>query len=276
MGWILWSLWAFLAILVAMMLLSFALAAVLNTALATDPFAALPTLMGTVAAACGLVILEIVGLGLYLAGFVPLYGGRQEYGARHARNMEWSLICLIVTAVLFVAQSAVPINTFLFLPGTTTVTDAATAELALAALAVLRAALTAAAGLTLLFGVYAFADAAGIRRLVLALILGVAGSVVGSVLTIVGLYTLRPSEYGTMTIASALGGTGVGLIAMVLFTLVYRETLARLRSGAIPPALPPRPVLPPPYYYVPYAVPWAPPPAAPPAPPPPPSPPPQP
>lgn len=273
MGWVQWSLWIFLAALVATVLVSVILASVLSEALTTNPFAALPRLMGAVAALCGLVILEIAGLALYLAGFTPMYGGRQEYGPRHAREMDWSLVCFIVTAVLYIAQSAVPSNTFVFLPGASTIADASTAGLTLAALAVLRAAFTATAGLALLFGVYAFADAGGIRRLLLALVLGIAGSVVGSVVTIVGLYTLPPSEYGTMLIAGALGGTGVGLIALVLYVLVYRDVAARLRSGAIPPVLPPRPMFPPPYYYPAYAVPWAPPPAAPSAPPPPPSPP---
>lgn len=275
-GWIQSSLWAFLALHIATILLSVGLASVISTTLSTDPFAAFPSLMGLLYVACGLVILMIVGFALFLAGLGPLYAGRREYGARHARNMGWSLGCFIATAVCYVAQSAVSSNSLTFLPPTATVSSSATIGLALAAGGVLRALFSAFAGLTLLFGIYAFADAAGARRLILALILGIVGSVAGSVISIVGLYTLAPSQYGPVLIANALGGTGVGLIAMVLYFLVYREISGRLRSGAIPAALPPRPPIPWPYYYPPYPYRSASPPAAPASPPPPPPSPPQP
>lgn len=273
LGWVQWSLYVFLGLLVATLLLSVAIAGLVGTAYTLDPVTLLPSLLGVLAAACGLVILEIVGLVLYCVGFGYMYGGRREFGVRHARHMDWSLVFFIVTAVLFAAQSALPSTSASFVTGAPALVNPSMIGLILAASAVLRALDTGFAGLTLLFGAYAFADAGGARRLVVALILGVAGSVVGSVVTIVGLYTLPASEYGTMIIAGALGGTGVGAISLLLYLLAYREILGRLRSGAIPAALPLRPPMPWPYY-APYPYPWAPPPTAPVSPPPPPSPPP--
>src|SRR3989304_5166503 len=118
---------------------------------------------------------------------------------------------------------------------------------------------------------------------VIALIVGVAAGVAALVANVFVLYTVpiptRPQDFSVLLVVPSVVGSGISLISVGLWYVVYRSVLDRFRRGELQ-AIPPVPMYPMPYaqpyapYYPPPYVPA--PPPQPPAQPPPPNPPPNP
>jgi len=288
-GGVKWSLVAFVIYLVYLtvgILVAIYAYTVLSNLNPTDPFAFFSAIAGLLIASIVSVILGICVLVFYFIGLGYLYGGRNEMGPAHARNLKFALALAIVALSLdltgrivsyVIASSAFQFDFFsgriTFNPNALYLGVAVSTSVGIVV-----AALVAA---TLVLSIRALAKpthspllyaAAGIGTATP----GIAGALAllqlpGIVQTIEDLIDSGPFGGFTgfpldasMGIPAVVMG-GLGLLAGILYFFVYRNVAERLRTGELKPVLPPpTPMSPWGAPMAPY--PYAPAPAAPPAP----------
>ncbi len=265
-GWMSWGMVLQLATSVLGSAMAIILVMTLGSFAFTSP-AALTALAAVFALACGLLIVEIAVVVLYLIGFHGMYAGRREYGPEQDRNMERALV-FVILAIVFVAVQAV--SPFTIVLGGLANPASTTLTLGVVLVAV-ETASALMAGLALMTAVSVFADGGQKTRLLIGMILGALGAFAGTIISLIGAYVggAQGSSLETL-IASSLAGSGTSAISLFVFFLVYREVRRKLEMGVIAPAVP---LFPPvwPYFFPPYPYPTAPapaPPATPPSPPP--------
>lgn len=234
LGIIGWALRIQLVAVVATGITLAALAIVIGPAL-VNPSGFLTSVLGIVAAVCGIELGQVAVGVIFLVGFVDVHAGRHEYGLEHARAIDRATIALIVFAVLTVSGTAFSVSMNLLAPTTGIPAESfLTGNLVLAPLGAL------VAGFTLYYAVRAVADESERGRLRGALVLGVAGAVAGPVL--LGFATAAAprdlSSIVTGLLASAVAGDGICALSLLLFVLVFREIRRNLVEGRPSPALP--------------------------------------
>lgn len=212
-----------------------ALALLLGPAL-LNPAAFLSSLVGVLAAACGIELGEVVMASVFLAGFHQIHAGRHEYGLPHARAVDRALAYLIVFAVLGMAATGYTLASSFFAPAVPGVPAASllVGNVLLAPLGALFA------GLTLLDSARALAEPTQARRLRVALILGLAGAAAGPLLSAFATAP-RPVYLSAVVnglLVSAIAGEGVAAISLLLFALALREVRRALLAGRPAPVLP--------------------------------------
>jgi len=218
----------------------------------------LGTLIGLVAVACTLIILELIGLILGLLAVIALHQGRNEFAPEHGKRLDKALIALaigislpIVGEVASTATTAAGIGGIGGLVPATTLTAAAvTAAFGISGAVFL--------GLFLLWAVELLNTPEGKTRGLIALVLGALAGVASfsaSAILMVAVPVLTdPASFYLLMIPSILGGV-LSIISIILWYLLYRGILGRFKSGELRPA-PPMPMYAvpyPPMYMPPYA-----------------------
>jgi len=236
----------------------------------------LASLLWTIIAAILSGIIGLLTLIFYFIGFGYLYGGRNEFGPTHARNLQIALVLAIVALVMYIASVVVGFiasaSVFSWTGGAVTINSGA---------------LYLSAALGIVMGIVVSALVAAhlvlsIRSLVRPerqMMLNVAAALGTATPGIAGaLVLLQMSRYleilqgwvdqqgggfffGTPPIDASFGIPSVvsavlSVVTILLFVLLYREVGVRIRMGELKPILPtpilppswmPGPVVPPPY-----------------------------
>ena len=222
-----------------------------------SPSQFLSSFVGVLAAVCGIELAEVAMAAVFLTGFHQVHSGRYEYGLTHAHSVDRALVYLAVFAVLGAAGGVVTVAGSILFPPIPEIPVASlfVGNVVLAPLSALFA------GLTLVESARAIAKPAPLRRLRMALILGVAGAIAGPLLNA---FAMAPGPQYVSAIVdgllvSAIAGDGVAAISLLLFVLAFREIRKALLAGRPAPVLPryppmypygwvPVPVSPPPAY----------------------------
>lgn len=234
LGIIRWALIIQLLAVVATGVTLAALAIVLGPAL-VNPSGFLTSVLGIVAAVCGIQFAQIGVGALFFAGFVDVHAGRHEYGLAHVRAVDRATLGLVVfTAVTLFATGFTVSMSFLAPSSGIPAESYLTGNLVLAPIEAL------VAGLTLYYTIRFVADDAQARRLRGAVILGVAGAAVGPVLLLFAT-AVNPHDLSAVVtglLASAVAGDGMCALSLLLFALLYREVRRSLLAGRPAPVLP--------------------------------------
>lgn len=211
-----------------------ALAIVIGPAL-VNPSGFLTSVLGIVAAVCGIELGQAAVSVLFLVGFVDVHAGRHEYGLDQARAIDRATIALALFAAVTVFATASSVSMSLFAPTIGIPAESfLTGNLALAPLGAL------VAGFTLYYSVRAVADEGEVRRLRAAVVLGVAGAVAGPVLLGFAI-SANPRDVSAVVtglLSSAVAGDGICALSLGLFVLLFREIRRNLVKGRPAPALP--------------------------------------
>lgn len=181
-----------------------------------------------------LVVLSLASGIVYCVGLMGLYGDREELGHDHAASVRRVRIWLGVTFVLVVAGLVVPSLTgpFVALPGIGYAPPEWSWSLGVT-LAGLRAIF---AGLVLYYAVQGLAEEAERVRLLLGMVLGVAGAVLWAGLAAYAAGIPGPSIASLIPfLAGILAGLGTSAISLGLFLSVYREVRRTLGPPGRPP-----------------------------------------
>ncbi len=234
MGIIGWALLIQLAAVVATGVTLAALAIVIGPAL-VNPSGFLTSVLGIVAAVCGIELGQVAVGVIFLVGFVDVHAGRHEYGLEHARAIDRATIALVLFAALTAFGTAFSLSMNFLAPSTGIPAESfLTGNLVLAPLGAL------VAGFTLYYAVRAVADEGEVRRLRAAVVLGVSGAVAGPVLLgfAIAANPRDVSAIVTGLLASAVGGDGICALSLALFVLLFREIRRNLVNGTPAPTLP--------------------------------------
>lgn len=211
-----------------------AVAIVLGPAL-VNPSGFLSSVLGIVAAVCGIELGQVAVGVIYLVGFADLHAGRHEYGLAHARAIDRATVCLVIFAALTVFATGFSVSMNLFGPSTGVPAESfLTGNLVLAPIGAF------VAGLSLYYAVRAVADEVELRRLRIAVALGVAGSIIGPVLLAFSV-SMNPRDVSSIVtglLASAVAGDGICAISLLLIVVLFREVRQNLVAGRPAPALP--------------------------------------
>lgn len=202
----------------------------------TNPAAVTSSLIGALAAVCGVLTTEMVMVVLFLVGFYNLHAGRHEYGLQQERSLERALVFFIIFIVMSLVsfaysafssllQTGIPVTGGSLLVGGNIVFGPIAAFFA---------------GLTLFYMARVLAEPHQEGRLRVAVVLGVAGAVAGPALLIVAGAT-NPTDlpaYTSGLLASAIAGQGISALSLLLFALVFSEVRRNLQAGKPMPVLP--------------------------------------
>ncbi len=236
LGLMSWALTIQLGSVVAIGVTYAVLAALLPSAL-TNPTGLLPSVLGIVAAICGIVLGELAMGILFLVGFVDVHKGRNEYGLAHARSIDRATACIAAFAALTAFSTIYSISANFFPPPPAVVPMASllAGNLILSPLGAL------VAGLGLHYVVRSLVEKGERGRVRAAIALGVAGSAIGPVLLAfpAALNPTQVSGVVTGMLASAVAGDGLCALSLLLFVLVLREVRRNLVAGTPAPSLPP-------------------------------------
>lgn len=204
--------------------------------------------IGILAGGCALIIVELIGLIFGLLGLISVHKGRAEFPPEHGKMLDRATIALVVGIILPIIGSFYTTLAGVGLggnivPATTLGEAAITSGLGIVGSVLI--------GLFLMWLVESMNSPAGKQRALIALILGVVSGVIALVIDIVVFATMpavvtQPQNFIGYLIAPAIVGGAVSVISVVLWYLVYREVLARFKTGEVRPA-PPMPMYPPPY-----------------------------
>ncbi len=213
-----------------------------------------------------LYLLGVVAVIFFLSGLSRLHEGRDEYGPAHARNVEYVVIFVVIAFVMSVSSATFNLPFGIF----GSVSTAALASILVSGgLAAIRGLFV---GLAFLYAGRALVRPEDRELLMYALIALVVGPAVGSGALALLVQSNPPSALPTGFVALGVEA-GIELLAFAVLYRVYSRTVARIRSGELPPLYRPVPFVPfvPPYtpywappYYPSYPVQPAPPPPAPP------------
>ncbi len=228
--------------------------------------------VGILVGACSLLIVELIGLIFGLLGLISVHHGRNEFPPEHGKLLDRATIALVVGIILPIIGSFYTTLAGVGLggnivPATTLAEAGITSGLGIVGSVLI--------GLFLMWLVESMNTPAGKQRALIALILGVVSGIIALVIDVAVFVAMpavvtRPQDFIGYLILPAIAGGAVSVISIVLWYMVYREVLARFKTGEVRPA-PPMPMYPPPYPgFAPPYVPAAPyyPPPQPPAPPP--------
>ena len=197
------------------------------------------------------VVFGILVLVFYFIGLGYLYGGRNEFGPAHARNVRLSLYLVITAIAVFVAGGVasfiISFSSFTF--GSPQI-NAGAIYLSVAVGAVVGVVVAALVAAALVLSARALARPDHHTLLYAAAGLGTATpGIVGAVTLFLLADYIRAIQslqggFGAPSFDPGLGypsvvGAVLGLITFVLYLLVYRDIGARLRSGTLNPVLPP-------------------------------------
>lgn len=235
----------------------------------TDPFALLGFMAIALAFSCAAGIIGFVGLILFVVGYYYTHEGRDEYGPLHTREIDRSLIYLVVALVMAIVASVGgygsvfsgfgPITPILLIGG---------------AFGAVRGLFV---GILIITLVKVFLEKGDRDQGWIGTALLTASPAVVGIALVVAFLPIGQFS-GVELLSTFLGVAAVAaameLVAFVLFFRIYSKVLRRIRSGEFPPIVRPplmySPYYPPPVYYPPYPVyPETPPPAQPPGNPPP-------
>ncbi len=234
-GLVRWALLLQLAMVVATGVTLAALALLLGPAL-LNPGGLLGAFVGIIAAVCGIELGQIGTAVLFVVGYIDLRAGRHEYVLDHARSIARATVCFVLFAFVSLFSLTDSISVSLFAGGTQPVPTEAflTGNLVLSPLGAFLA------GLGLYFVARALADPALVRRLRLALVLGVAGAVAGPVLLAFATAATPGDLTAVVTglLASAIAGDGIGALSLLIFAVAFRALKRDLAAGPPSPALP--------------------------------------
>jgi hypothetical protein len=227
-------------------------------------------LIGLLAAVCGLLVIELIGLVYGLLGVMAIHRGRMEFGPEHGKNLDRATIALVIGIILPIVGSSATAVTGAGLGGVGGLVPARTIGAAAVStgLAIGGSALI---GLFLLWSVDALNTPEGKKRGLIALLLGVISGVAVLSTDVVLLLTMPPGgtaqSWIVYLLVPAIVGAAISMASIALWYLTYRGVLERFRTGELRPA-PPAPMYPmpyPPMYAPPYGpAPYYPPPVAPP------------
>ncbi len=246
-GCLFWALAFGLAIVLLMLISSIAVVPSFYGAIreGRDPGSLVFSLVSQAALICASIVCGIAVVVFSLAGFYDVYRGRREYGPVQAdavRRARSYLVLTILFLLVFVALPRYP-SMIVGLPD-----KIAVAPLSALVARVFVVGLTALfAGLTLSETVYGVADASQRSRLTIAIGLGIAGAVVGSLIGLIGVFATTIDQLVLAIVSGAITGEGTLAVSLLLFFLVFREIrddleAGRVEVGANPPGEAPHPV----------------------------------
>ncbi len=226
-----------------------------------DP-ALVGTILGVVAAGCGLLIIELVGAIMGLLGLIAINRGKMEFGPEHSQRVDRGVIALVVGIILPIIGGVV-VGTLGAAGGLGSIVPSMN-PIAASASAAIGIAGTILVGLFLLWTVEKLVTPDKRRLGIIALVLGVVAGVAAAVTQLVVLYTVplptRPQDFSFLFVVPSAVGGGISTISVALWYMMYRSVSDRFKRGELQP-IPPTPMYPPPYAQ-PYA-PYYPPPYAP-------------
>ena len=225
-----------------------------------DPARLVASAISFLAVAVVLGLLGLLVLVFYLLGFGYLYGGRNEFGPTHARNVRLALYLLIAALIVEIAGAVVgfalgtaAVRT---LPGGVRQVDPGAYYLVVAAGGIVGVVVAALVAGMLVLSVRALAQPKHQRLLYAAAGLGTATPGMTSALTLLQLpqflsllqASLDAQNPGTPFAIPAVDpsvgipvvvGAALGLVTFALYAYVFRDVGGRLRSGELKSILPP-------------------------------------
>ncbi len=201
-----------------------------------DPNAFAGPMLGILTAICGIELGQVAVAAIFLVGFHGLHTGRNEYGLSHAQSLDRARICLGVLVAVGLLNTALVVSASLFSPAVQT----AAADSLLTGNVFVGPIEAFVAGLALLYSLRGIAEDAQIRRLRVALALGVVGAFAGpGLIAFEGATNANAlSAVVTGLLAAAVAGEGVSALSLLLFFLVMRDVRRNLTAGQPAPALP--------------------------------------
>ncbi len=205
---------------------------------------ALSKAIGVIALACGLVILELVGIILAFVGFWTMYKGKAEYGSIHDKDIDRAVKLFIAGIVIFFVEIFVGamVGIASALGGIANPSGMASATpIILVASAITSALLATVIALILYYLIKAFIPSDKHNTVLLAIGLYVAASIV----SLVGALLIGPPAdyyanpgavpFDLAWIFPGLIGGLLGFIALMLFFILYRHVLERMRTRQVRP-----------------------------------------
>jgi len=205
-------------------------------------------LIAVAAAGCGLLVVELVGAILGLLAVIAIHRGKMEFGPGHSEKVDHAVLALIGGILVPIIGGIFAGSVGSIVPSVSLVSAAAGASAGIVGAILM--------GLFLLWTVEGLAAPDKRQLGVIALIVGVAAGVAALVANVFVLYTVpiptRPQDFSVLLVVPSVVGSGISLISVGLWYVVYRSVLDRFRRGELQ-AIPPVPM-----YPMPYAQPYAP------------------
>jgi len=201
---------------------------------------------GVLALVCGVLVLYLVVVILGLIGFSYVYKGKMEFGPAHEGNAGKAL-WMLVAAIIFFFSSFIVAMFVGVSAGLTGATDTALLGASLIGIVteVFSILYSVAVALLLFFVVKALIPPEKSTMAILAATLYILSSVIGIVLG----FVLTPSadfldnpltvSFNPIWFLPGIISGILGLIALVLFLVLYRESIARLKSRQYTPGFQP-------------------------------------
>jgi len=208
----------------------------------TEPQEQLGPLFALMASVCGVLLLVLAVVILFLVGFGTMYSGREEFGPQHSSSVGKSLTMLILAIVFGILVMVVGMAGY-FSAGVHTGGGMVEITPAMALTTVISMiigiGISICAGLMLVFLINEIIDPNLRRALWAAFALGILSSIVS---TIIGAYTIYTGRYiQTMGLMGASGPLAtiaqniLSFISIIFFFYCFRRTYLRVKNREILP-----------------------------------------
>ncbi len=197
------------------------------------------------------VLLGLITLIIFFLGYGYLYGGREEFGPAHKKNLGIGLGMLVGAIIAAIAGFLVQFFLIIRMIGNIFSGDPNFIYNIMIASTISGTIMAVLVALMLVFGVRAIARPGHQPLLYIAAIIGmITPGVVGGLtyLQIARFIDLFGGGTTTISIDSTWGlptliGGALGIVTFVLFLFVYHKTLTRIKTGEIRPIMPqPQPI----------------------------------
>lgn len=204
----------------------------------------LASAIGVLALLCGVFALYLVVIVFAIIGFSGVYKGKMEYGPAHEKDMSRAMILFVAAIVFFFASGAISfIGGFATgLGAGTSGTPFADSAAFLAVSEVFTILFSVAVALILYYVIRAFIPPERAGLALFAVVAYVLSSVLSYILSLVFFPSTEFLNHPTTVAFDPvwfLPGIVAGVIttvALLIFLILYRDTVARLKSRQYPPS----------------------------------------